>query len=108
MILSRESLDRRSGKYVMPDEAITSEGGNPKDRVGFAESQKVIAAHQQEQMRQFFDNYGASHPGKRPTPEEISTERQRILAPDARQAVRNALLKGTKREPFESELEPAQ
>ncbi len=95
-INAREVIDRREGKYVVSDEAVTAMGGNPKDRVGFAESQKVQAAHQEGQLRQWFEDFPKNNGGRQPTPEEISGERQRILRPSVSEMVKAALRKGAK------------
>ena len=90
---SREAIDRRGGTYLLPDEEITARGGNPKDRIGFAESQKVIAAKQEGELRQWFKDYAAAHQNKPPAPEEVSAERMRILKPSVTDMVKQALSK---------------
>lgn len=90
-INSREAIDRHEGRYVLPDEEITARGGNPKDRIGFSESQKLVAAKQEDQLRQWFKDYAAAHQNKQPTPEDVSNERMRILKPSVTDMVKRAL-----------------
>ena len=90
-ILSREVLDRREGKYILTDEKAKAAGIDVSDRVAFSEKNKIVAAHQAQQLRQWFSDYQTNNKGKVPSPEEISQERMRILRPSVQDQVKSAL-----------------
>ncbi len=91
---SREILDRRNGKFVLSDDAVRKTYGDFTDRVTLAESNKVTAANQYNQLRDWYHAYPASHKGAFPSTEEVSTERQKILAPEIERRTKASLAGG--------------
>ena len=90
-IEAREILDRSGGAYRVKDEDLVKMGIDPNDRIKASEQRRVIAAKQQNDLRQWFSDYPKSHGGKAPTEQEIGDERNRILHPEALAAAKAAL-----------------
>lgn len=90
-VISREILDRTGKDYRVSDSDLVKMGIDPKDRVKASEERRVIAAKQQNDLRQWFSDYQQQHAGKVPTEQEIGDERNRILHPQALAAAKATL-----------------